>query len=142
MSPEQLARLLDRLPDVKSTDELYDLELRLAPFDEEDAVGKRALFHLASARCQLARGPALPVERFTLTCPEPANGTNRFEVRGRVGTRIGRVAWVDGVLCGSLYIIAMLGGDPHAFPDPDIARERIHAIFDHVVDGVRARAVA
>src|SRR5690606_22389706 len=111
MTPDQLERLLNRLPDVKSTDELYDLELRLAPFDEEDAVGKRALYHLASARCQLARGPALPFERFTLTCPEPPVAQDRFEVRGRVGSRITRIAWVDGVLCGSLYVIAMLGGD-------------------------------
>jgi len=142
MTPDQLERLLNRLPDVKSTDELYDLELRLAPFDEEDAVGKRALYHLASARCQLARGPALPFERFTLTCPEPPVAQDRFEVRGRVGSRITRIAWVDGVLCGSLYVIAMLGGDAHAFPDAETARARIRVVFDEVFDEERSRAVA
>ena len=142
MTPEQLERLLNRLPDVKSTDELYDLELRLAPFDEDDAIGRRALFHLASARCQLARGPAYTFDRFTLTCPEPSAARDRFEIRGRVGTRIARVVWADGVLCGSLYVIAMLGGDAHAFRDARTARQHITAVFDHVFDEGEARAVA
>lgn len=142
MTPEQLQRLLDRLADIYNTDDLFDLELRLGPFDEEDALGARALFHLAAARCQLSRGPALSPERFTLTRPEPHSARERFEIRGRIGTRIVRVGWADGVLFGSLYAIARLGSSDACFGSAATARARIIDRFDVVLHEVPALAVA
>lgn len=142
MTSEQLQRLLDRLADIRNTDDLFDLELRLGPFDEEDALAARALFHLAAARCQLARGPALSPDRFTLTRPEPHPARERFEVRGRIGTRIVRVGWADGVLFGSRYAIARLGGSDACFGSAATARARIFDRFDVVLHEVPALAVA
>lgn len=142
MNAEQLERLLDRLADVRNTDDLLDLEVRLGPFDEEDALATRALFHLASMRCQLSRGPAPSPERFTLTCPAPAYVREGFEVRGRIGTRIVRVGWADGVLFGSLYAIARLGSSDVCFGNVVTARERIVECFDVVLREERMLAVA
>ncbi|HSK18490.1 MAG TPA: hypothetical protein VK912_05080 [Longimicrobiales bacterium] len=142
MTPEQLQRLLDRLADIYNTDDLFDLELRLGPFDEEDALAARALFHLAAARCQLSRGPALSPERFTLTRPEPHAARERFEIRGRIGTRIVRVGWADGVLFGSLYAIARLGGSDACFGSAATARARVIDRFDVILHEVPALAVA
>ena len=142
MNAEQLERLLDRLADVRNTDDLLDLEVRLGPFDEEDALATRALFHLASMRCQLSRGPAPSAERFTLTRPAPAYVHEGFEVRGRIGTRIVRVGWADGVLFGSLYAIARLGSSDVCFGNVVTARERIVECFDVVLREERMLAVA
>lgn len=142
MTPEQLQRLLDRLIDVRSTDELSDLEVRLGPFDEEDVLAARALFELASLRCQLSRGPAPSPDRFTLTRPGPAHARERFELRGRLGSRIVRVGWADGELFGSLYGINRLGNDEAAFAHAQSARARIVDCFEAVLDEVRTLAVA
>ena len=142
MTPEQLQRLLDRLADIRNTDDLFDLELRLGPFDEEDALAARALFHLAAARCQLSRGPALSPERFTLTRPEPRPAAERFEIRGRIGTRIVRVGWADGVLFGSIYAIDRLGADESVCSCAITTRARIRERFDAVLEEVRTLAVA
>lgn len=142
MTSEQLQRLLDRLADIRNTDDLFDLELRLGPFDEEDALATRALFHLAAARCQLARGPALSPDRFTLTRPEPHPARERFEVRGRIGTRIVRVGWADGVLFGSRYAIDRLAADESVCACAMTARARILERFDAILDEVQALAVA
>ena len=142
MNPEQLEQLLDRLSDVANTDELFDLELRLGPFDEEDPVAVRALFQLASARCQLSRGPGLSWDGFRLTRSAPAYARDMFEVRGRTGTRIARVGWADGVLFGSLYVLRTLEAGPDVFADAVSARDAIHAAFDVVLDEVRTLAVA
>jgi hypothetical protein len=141
MNPEQYERLLDRLAEVHNTDELYDLEQRLGPFDEEDRLAERALFHIASMRCQLSRGPAISPDRFTLTRPAPAYARERFEVRGRIGSRIVRVGWADGVWFGSLYAIGRLECDD-ACGDPTAARERVLAMLDVVLHEVRIQAVA
>ena len=142
MTPDQLQRLLDRLADIRNTDDLFDLELRLGPFDEEDALAARALFHIAAIRCQLSRGPALSPDRFTLTRPEPHPVRERFEVRGRIGTRIVRVGWADGVLFGSLYAIARLGGSDACFGNAATARARVIDRFDVILHEVPALAVA
>lgn len=142
MNPEQLERLLDRLSDVANTDDLFDLELRLGPFDEEDPVAVRALFQLASARCQLSRGPGLSWDGFRLNRAAPSYAREKFEVRGRAGTRIARVGWADGVLFGSLYVLRMLESRPGVFSDAASARDAMHAVFDVVLDEVRTLAVA
>lgn len=142
MNPEQLERLLDQLIDVRNTDDLLDLELRLGPFDEEDPVAARALFQLATMRCQLARGPALSPDRFTLTRPAPSHVREGFELRGRMGTRIVRVGWADGVLFGSVYAIARLGSDDACFGSAVTARERIAERFDVVLREEPMLAVA
>lgn len=142
MNPEQLERLLDRLADVRNTDDLFDLELRLGPFDEEDPIAARALFQLACARCQLSRGPALSWETFTLTRPPPAYARERFEVRGRTGTRIARVGWADGVLFGSLYVLRRFDAGGDIFTDAASARRGLDDVFEVVLDEVRTLAVA
>ena len=142
MNPEQLEQLRDRLADVGDTDALFELELRLAPMDEDDPVAVHALFELACARCQLARGPALSWQTFTLTRSAPPYVREGFEVRGRVGTRIARVGWADGVLFGSLYALRLLEGGALIFRDATTARRRIHDVFDVVLDEVRTLAVA
>lgn len=142
MTPERLERLLDRLADVRNTDDLFDLELRLGPFDEEDPVAARALFQLAAARCQLSRGPGLSWETFTLSSVAPAYARERFEVRGRAGTRIARVGWADGVLFGSLYMLRMLDPDADIFRQAASARQGILDVFDVVLDEVCSLAVA
>jgi hypothetical protein len=142
MNPEQFERLLDRLADVHNTDDLFDLEQRLGPFDEEDMLAARALFQIATLRCQLARGPALSPDRFTLTRPAPSYVREGFEVRGRIGMRIVRVGWADGVLFGSLYAIARLGSSDACFGSAATARARIIDRFDVVLHEVPALAVA
>ncbi|CAN5614782.1 hypothetical protein BH23GEM9_BH23GEM9_35490 [soil metagenome] len=142
MKPEQFERLMDRLAEVRNTDDLFDLEVRLGPWDEEDALAARALFQLACTRCLLARGPAPSPDRFTLIQPAPEFGRERFEVRGRIGTRIVRVGWADGILFGSLYAIARLGSDDACFSQAASARERIVERFDVVLEEMPARAVA
>ena len=142
MNPEQYEKLLDRLADVSNTDDLIALEQRLAPFDEEDPITARALVQLACARCQLSRGPALSPERFTLTRDAPAHARERFEVRGRAGTRIVRVGWADGVFFGSLYAIRLLECSGERCADAAAARQRIHELLDSVLDEVQALAVA
>lgn len=142
MNPEQFEQLLDRLTTVRNTDELFDLELRLGPLDEEDAIAARALFLLASIRCQLSRGPAPSADQFTLVRPAPEWGRERFEVRGRVGTRIVRVGWADGVLFGSLYAIARLRADDPGLAHAATARDRIVDCFDVVLEEVQTLAVA
>jgi hypothetical protein len=142
MTPRQLERLTARLPDVRNTDDLYDLELRFGPFDEEDAVAKRALFQLASARCQLARGPALSPERFTLSYPAPPHARDGFELRGRMDARIVRVGWADGMLFGSAYAIDRIRCDDGCLANAVAARERIVAHLDAVLSEEGMRAVA
>ncbi|MBR9988509.1 MAG: hypothetical protein KFH98_02080 [Gemmatimonadetes bacterium] len=142
MTPRQFERLMDRLADIRNTDELYDLEQRLAPFDEDDVVARRALFHLAAARCQLARGPALSPERFTLTHPAPARSHEEFQLRGRLGTRIVRVGWADGEWYGSLHAIALLAGDHERFADAATARRHVLERMDVVLGEGRELAVA
>lgn len=143
MTQEHFERLQNRLMDVRNTDDLFDLELRLGPFDEEDPLGERALFQLAGARCQLSRGPALSAERFTLMRAAPACASARFEVRGRVGTRITRVVWADGELFGSLYVLRLLDGRGVDTTDAKTARALVHSVFDIVMeDVVPALAVA
>jgi hypothetical protein len=142
MTPAQYERLLDRLSEVRNTDDLFDLELRVGPFDEEDAVAVRALFQLACARCHLSRGPVPSAERFTLVRPAPAYARERFEVRGRVGTRIVRVGWADGSLFGSLYALRLLECGVTNLADAASAHQRIRAVFDVVLDEVRTLAVA
>jgi hypothetical protein len=142
MNPELLAQLLVWLTSVRNTDDLFDLELRLGPLDEDDAIAARALFLLACMRCHLSRGPAPSAEQFTLMRPAPEQGRERFEVRGRVGTRIARVGWVDGVLFGSLFMIARLGRDDACFANAATARERIIDSFDVVLEEVPTLAVA
>lgn len=146
MDPAQLERLLDLLAKVHNTDDLFDLELRLGPFDEDDALAARALFQMASMRCHLSRGPAPSPDRFTLTRPPPAGARERFEVRGRMGTRIVRVGWADGEWFGSLYAIGRLGSDAACVADATDARERVVALLDVVLDVIvddgRSLAVA
>lgn len=142
MNPEQYEKLLDRLAEVRNTDDLTDLEHRLAPFDEEDPMTVRALFQFASARCQFSRGPGLSADTFTLERPAPAHARERFEVRGRVGTRIVRVGWADGAFFGSLYALRLLECAGDRFADAAAARQRIDDVFDGVLDEVRALAVA
>lgn len=142
MNPEQYEKLLDRLVEVSNTDDLIDLEQRLAPFDEEDPITVRALFQLACARCQLSRGPALSPDTFTLTRPAPAHAREQFEVRGRAGTRIVRVGWADGAFFGSHYALRLLECAGESFADAAAARQRIDDVFDLVLDDVRTLAVA
>jgi hypothetical protein len=142
MNADQLQRLEDRLSEVRTTDDLIDLEERLGPFDEDDALGARALFLIACARCLLARGPAPSPHAFTLTRPAPTHARERFEVRGRAGTRIARIGWADGELFGSLYMLRLLAADPIGMSAAASARERITAVFDVVLDDVRTRTVA
>lgn len=142
MTAEQLKRLVDRLTDVRNTDDLYDLEQRWGPFDEEDPIATQALYHMASTRCRLARGPALSRGDFVLVRPPPSHARERFEVRGRLGSRIARVVWADGELYGSLYVIACLEGSRTCFVDGVSLRERVTAVFDVVLDEVRTLAVA
>jgi hypothetical protein len=142
MNPEQYEKLLDRLVEVSNTDDLIDLERRLAPFDEEDPITARALFQLACARCQLSRGPALSPDTFTLTRPAPAHARERFEVRGRAGTRIVRVGWADGAFFGSLYAIRLLQCSGEGYSDAAAARQRVDEILDTVHHEVRTLAVA
>jgi hypothetical protein len=142
MNPEQYEKLLDRLVEVRNTDDLIDLEHRLAPFDEDDPLTARALFQLACARCQLSSGPALSADRFSLTRPAPTQARLRFEVRGRAGTRIVRVGWADGTFFGSLYAIRLLESSGESFADAPAARQRIDEVFDTVADEVRKLAVA
>jgi hypothetical protein len=142
MNAEQLQRLLDRLSEVQNTDELIDLEHGHGPFDEDDALCERALFRIACARCHLARGPAPSPDTFTLERAAPAHARERFEVRGRVGTRIARVGWADGELFGSLYVLRLLAPDDTGLAVAKSARERINAVFDVVLDELPALAVA
>lgn len=137
-----MQRLLALLPDVRNTDDLLDLEHRLGPFDEEDALDAHALFLIAALRCRLASGPAPSSETFSLTRSGPAHAPERFEVRGRMGTRIVRVGWADGMLFGSLYGLRRVGADEPYFADAESARQRIRAHFDEVIEEIRARAVA
>lgn len=142
MNPEQYEKLLDRLAEVRNTDDLTDLEHRLAPFDEDDPLTVRALFQFACARCQFSRGPALSPDSFTLERPAPTYARERFEVRGRVGTRIVRVGWADGAFFGSLYALRLLECTGASFVDAAAARQRIDEVFDRVLDEVRTLAVA
>lgn len=142
MNAEQLQRLVNRLVDVRNTDDLYDLEQRVGPFDEEDPNAAQALFHLAAIRCRLARGPAPSRAEFSLVRPPPAHVRERFEVRGRLGSRVVRVGWADGVLFGSLHAIARLECGDGCLADAAAARQRVIALFDVVIDEVRTRAVA
>jgi hypothetical protein len=142
MNAEQLQRLQNRLSEVRNTDELIDLEHRLGPFDEDDALAVSALFRIACVRCHLARGPAPSPDTFTLTRAAPAHARERFEVRGRVGTRIARAVWADGELFGSLYVLSRLGRDTTGLAVAESARQRITAAFDAVHDDARLLAVA
>lgn len=142
MNPAQLEQLLDLLAEVHNTDGLFDLEQRFGPFDEEDALAVRALFQIASMRCHLSRGPAPSPDRFTLTRPPPAGARERFEVRGRLGPRIVRVGWADGVWFGSQYAINRLGPDAACVVHATDARDRVLALLDVVLDDGRSLAVA
>jgi hypothetical protein len=142
MTPAQYDRLVDRLADVRNTDELFDLELRLGPFDEEDAIAAHALFRLSCARCQLSRGPAMQETEFALSRLPPAHARERFEVRGRIGTRIVRIGWADGELYGSLYALRILEAQGAAVADARRAHQRIRALLDVVLDEERMLAVA
>lgn len=142
MTPKQMQRLQNLLPDVRTTDDLLDLELRLGPFDEEDAIAAHALFLIAATRCRLAFGPAPAWEQFSLASTAPPSSRQRIEVRGRIGTRIARVVWADGGLFGSHYALRRLDRTDDRCADPDAARQRIHAVFDEVLEEVRALAVA
>jgi len=140
MSPKQLQRLLHLLPDVRSTDDLLDLEHRLGPFDEENALDAHALFLITSVRCRLAGGPAPSADRFTLVRAAPASAQALLEMRGRMGNRIVRVAWVDGALYGSLHALRRLEGS--SFADAESARTALRGLFDEVIEEIRPRAVA
>jgi hypothetical protein len=142
MNGEQLQRLLDRLSEARNTDDLIDLEHTLGPFDEDDALCERALFQFACARCHLARGPAPSPDTFTLVRAAPAHARERFEVRGRLGTRIARAGWADGQLFGSLYVLRLLAIDDTGLAVATSARERITAVFDVVLNDERTLAVA
>lgn len=143
MNAEQLQRLLDRLVDIRSTDELFDLELRFAPFDEDDALTRRALFQIACVRCHLSRGPSLSLESFALSRPAPPHSREQFEVRGRVGMRTVRVGWCDGELYGSLYAIARLNPTTPYITDAATARALVTRLFDSIeVVEEQPRAVA
>lgn len=142
MTAEQLQRFVNRLADVRNTDDLYDLEQRAGPFDEEDPIAAQALFDLAAVRCRLARGPAPSRAEFVLVRPPPAHVRERFEVRGRMEARIVRVGWADGVLYGSLHAIMRLECGQACFADAASTRQRVIALFDVVIDEVRTRAVA
>jgi hypothetical protein len=142
MNPAQLKQLLDLVAEVQNTDGLFDLEQRFGPFDEEDALAVRALFQIACMHCHLSRGPSPSPDRFTLTRPPPANAHDRFEVRGRMGTRIVRVGWADGVWFGSVYAINRLGSDAACVARATDARDRVLALLDVVLDDGRTLAVA
>jgi hypothetical protein len=142
MTPEQLQRLTDRLADVCNTDDLYELEVRLGPFDEGDPVAARALFMIATMRCRLAGGPAISADTFVLEAPPPATAVERFEIRGRMGTRIVRVGWADGALFGSLHALARVTCVNGDLGDCSRARQRIVSALDHVIDELPAQAVA
>lgn len=142
MNADQLQRLEDRLSEVRTTDDLIDLEQRFGPFDEDDALCARALFRIACARCQLARGPAPSPDAFTLARPAPTHARERFEVRGRVGTRIARIGWADGELFGSLFVLRRLAVDATGMSAAASARDRITAVFDVVLEDVPTLAVA
>ena len=58
MTAERLQRLVERLGEVRNTDELLDLEIVHGPFDEDDPLAASALFQIAAVRCHRARGPA------------------------------------------------------------------------------------
>lgn len=141
MTAEQLQRVIDLSMEVRNTDDLYGLELRTGPYDEEDPVAARALFHLAAVRCRLARGPAPSPSGFLLARPAPDSPREWFEMRGRMGSRIVRVGWADGVLYGSLHAIRHLEGRD-ACCDPVVTRQHLVGLFDVVIDEVRALAVA
>ncbi len=111
MAPDRYQSLLDRLSTARNTDELFDLELAFAPLDEEDTLTRRALFQFTCRRCELARGPAPSPDSFTLERSAPSFARRRFEVRGRIGSRIVRVGWGDGQLFGSLYGISHIQAD-------------------------------
>jgi hypothetical protein len=134
MTAERLQRLVERLVEVGNTDELLDLEILHGPFDEDDLLAARALFQIAAIRCHLARGPAPSPDSFTLIRPAPAQARERFEVRGRLGTRIVRVGWADGMLFGSLYAIACIACDDACLAHAATARahiiERLHVVFE------------
>lgn len=134
MTAERLHSLVERLGEVRNTDELLDLEILHAPFDEDDPVAARALFQIVAMRCHLARGPAPSPESFTLIRPAPARARERFEVRGRLGTRIVRVGWADGMLFGSLYAIACIACDDARLAHAATARayivERLGVIIE------------
>lgn len=132
-----MQRLLDLLPDVRNTDDLLDLEHRLGPFDEEDAVDARALFLLAAFRCRLAHGPAPSPGAYALIRPAPAGGVERLEVRGRMGNRIVRIVWIDGALYGSLHALRRLGLRGADFVDAESARLRIRGVLDEVIEETR-----
>lgn len=142
MDSERVQRLLDRLSDVSNTDDLFDFEVHNGPFDEEDPLAARVLFQIAATRCQLSRGPAPSPDTFTLTRPAPARARDRFEVRGRIGTRVVRIGWADGTLFGSLYAIARLHCSANTLAHAAAAREHIIAQLDVVLEDPRPRAVA
>lgn len=142
MAPNRYQLLLDRLSTTRNTDELFDLELAFAPLDEEDTLTRRALFQFACRRCDLARGPAPSPERFALERPAPAMARCRFEVRGRMGSRIVRVGWADGQLFGSLFGIGHIEADGADLRDAADAERRIRASFDVVLEEMRIPAVA
>ncbi len=142
MKPEQYQRLLDRLFEVRNTDELFDLEVAFAPFDEEDGVAQRALFQLACRWCHLARGPAPAQESFELVRRPPDAAHHRFEVRGRIGQRIVRVGWADGALFGSLYALRRLEHAHDPARTAASAQAWIRASLDAVIEDVPTRAVA
>ena len=132
MNPEQLQRLLDRLVDIRNTDDLFDLEQRFAPFDEDDALTRRALFQIACTRCHLSRGPTLSPDTFALARPAPSRAREQFEMRGRVGTRTVRIGWADGELYGSLYAMARLGSAVPCIADAATARALLTEMFDAI----------
>jgi len=142
MDFERMQRLLDGLGEIDNSDDLLDFELLNGPFDEDDPHAARVLFQIAAVRCQLARGPAPSAETFALTLPAPKRSRHRFEVRGRIGTRIVRVGWADGMLFGSLYAIARLHLDATTLAHAVVAREIINEQFDVVLDEMPAQAVA
>jgi hypothetical protein len=133
MDPERLQRLLACLVEVRNTDELFDLELRFAPYDEDDPIAARALYELAATRCQLARGPTPSRDGVTLSRPTPKYAREHFEVKGRVDTRIVRIGWADGQLVGSLYALRRLECGGVTYADAARARQRIHAVLDVVL---------
>jgi hypothetical protein len=126
----RLAAFREGIVHARSTDDLFDLERRLGPIDEDDPAAEELCYELRATACHLSRGPA--PARFTLVRPPPIDARLSFHVRGRIGERIATVVWADGRLYGSLYALARLEARAVDDSDPGRALERIRAAFDRV----------
>lgn len=124
----------------RSMDDLFDVERRLGPIDEDDPAAEDLCYDLRAAACYLSRGPAPARDRFTLIRPPPRGARHSFRVKGRIGTRIASVVWADGRLFGSLYALARLEARPSDDSDPERALERIVASFEYVSEAPAAAA--